>query len=212
MVFGGVQKTSCWFFAPFVLHNRCNCRWLLVCCGLLVGYYCCCIFLRVWSVLVVETLKGGLLHSIGVMIVYVFVLHLSHTCLFNFFIFLAEMRWCTEVCGNPQGSPCFCLLVFGLFGVVVDLLLWILSAVWWCVWISRRFLALNICCNYCCCLLVIVVCFFIYVGSVMVRGGVWRSEGGSLHSAVATRRRQDTPHRNLLGSPTFFSLQDKMPL
>ena len=34
--------------------------------------------------LVVEALKGGLLHSIGVMIVYVFILHLSHTCLFNF--------------------------------------------------------------------------------------------------------------------------------
>ena len=44
--------------------------------------------------LVVETLKGGLLHSIGVMIVYVFVLHLSHTCLFNFFILGPRLdRW-----------------------------------------------------------------------------------------------------------------------
>ena len=75
--------------------------------------------------LVVEALKGGLLHSIGVMIVYVFVLHLSHTCLFDFFIFVAEMRWCTEVCGNPQGSHCFCLLVIGLIG-------------FWCVEISRH--------------------------------------------------------------------------
>ena len=154
--------------------------------------------------LVVETLKGGLLHSIVLMIVYVFVLHLSHTCLFNFFIFVAEMRWCTEVCGNPQGSHCFCLLVIGL----LELLL--------------------VCCSESCrqcdgargvrrpqggslhsaVLVTVVICwlfvsFYICSGSVVVRGGVWRSQGGSLHSAVATRRPQDTPHRSL-GSPTFF--------
>ena len=109
-------------FAPFVLYNR-NCSWLLVCCGLLVDYYCCCIFLRVWSLLVVETLKGVFLHSIGVMIVYVFVLHLPHTCLFNFFYTCGGNAMLHGGVWKPSRQSLFLFVGYWSFWIVVDLLL-----------------------------------------------------------------------------------------
>ena len=106
-------------------------------------------------------LKPGLLHSIVVMIVFVFVLHLSHTCLFKFVYICGGFAMVHGGVWKPLRQSLFLFVGYWSFRIVVGLLLWILSAVWWCARCaetSRWFLALSSSCN-CCYLL--VVCFFL---------------------------------------------------